>query len=127
MQLVFKYVVGKETFAVVVETQACINMVASVVSVIGLLASGDFRKMKENRCATYSKLLKLKRQFIFPSHGTRNRAKRDNFYRVGLDFIIKNNDYRTDGKPGRNPLQLQGSFGPLVKAIGSSSSSLQSL
>jgi hypothetical protein len=39
--------VGKETFAVVLETRSCINMVASVVSVIGLLANGDFRKMKD--------------------------------------------------------------------------------
>eukprot|EP01018_Ginkgo_biloba_P032576 Gb_00299 [translate_table: standard] len=47
MQLVFKNVVRNETFGVVVETQAYIYMVATVVSVVGLLGSGDFRHLKD--------------------------------------------------------------------------------
>lgn len=46
MQLVFTKVVGKETFWVVVETQLYVGMVASVISAIGLLASGEFRMLK---------------------------------------------------------------------------------
>ena len=47
MQLLFTKVVGKATFLVVVETQACMNMVASVISIIGLLGSRDFSKIKD--------------------------------------------------------------------------------
>jgi hypothetical protein len=44
----------------------------------------------------------------------------------GGRFSASNNNHPNDGKPWRNPLQLQGSSSPLVQAIGSSSSSLQS-
>lgn len=46
MQLVFDRVIKKETFAVVLEMQFFISIVATVVCIIGLFVSGEFRDMK---------------------------------------------------------------------------------
>lgn len=46
MQLVFNRVIKKETFAVVLEMQFFISIVATVVCIIGLFVSGEFRDMK---------------------------------------------------------------------------------
>lgn len=47
MQLVFDRVIKKETFAVVLEMQIYTSLVATVVCVVGLFVSGEFRDMKE--------------------------------------------------------------------------------
>jgi len=46
MELVFKRVIKKETFAVVLELQIFISIVATVVCIIGLFVSGEFRDMQ---------------------------------------------------------------------------------
>lgn len=46
MELVFKRVIKKETFAVVLELQIFISIVATVVCIIGLFISGEFRDMQ---------------------------------------------------------------------------------
>ncbi|XP_039120286.1 probable purine permease 11 [Dioscorea cayenensis subsp. rotundata] len=47
IQLTFQKVLKKESFTIVVELQICTSVVASLVSVIGLLASGEWRGLKE--------------------------------------------------------------------------------
>lgn len=47
MQLVFNRVIKKETFAVVLEMQIFTSIVATVVCIVGLFVSGEFRDMKK--------------------------------------------------------------------------------
>jgi len=47
IQLVFKRVIKKETFAVVLEMLIYTSLVATVVCIVGLFVSGEFRDMKE--------------------------------------------------------------------------------
>eukprot|EP01018_Ginkgo_biloba_P032573 Gb_18498 [translate_table: standard] len=45
MQIVFRRVVGKESFGVVVQTQAYVYMVATLICMVGLLSSGELREL----------------------------------------------------------------------------------
>lgn len=47
LELIYKKVVGKESFARVMEVQVGIEVVASIFSLVGMWATGDFQALKE--------------------------------------------------------------------------------